>query len=467
MQIPIINGIYTDESADFRTSYPKNLIPVPKQQGISSGYLRPADGIIEFGTGPGVNRGAINWNGVYYRVMGSKLVSISELGAYTVIGDVGDDDNQVTLDYSFDYLAIASNNNLFLYDGITLAQNADPDLGIVLDVRWVDGYFMTTDGEFLVVTDIDNPFSVNPLKYGSSEANPDPINGLLKLRNEIYAFNRYTIEVFDNVGASGFPFQRVAGAQIERGSVGTHSACVYMQAVVFVGGALNESPAVWIGANGSTVKISTREIDQILLEYTEAQLSLIVCEVKVDKGHQHLYIHLPDRTIVYDAPSSSIMKAPVWFTLSSGIIGNNKYRAKNLVYCYNKWLCADPTTTKHGELVNNISSHYGEPVGWEFGTSIVYNEGRGAIFHELELVALTGRILLGDNPTIWTSYSLDGETWSNERPISAGKQGQRDKRLVWLNQGNMQHWRIQRFRGTDDTHISMARLEARIEPLND
>jgi len=72
MQIPIVNGIYTDEVADFRTSYPKNLIPVPKQQGISTGYLRPADGIVEFGTGPGIDRGGINWNGVYYRVRGSK-----------------------------------------------------------------------------------------------------------------------------------------------------------------------------------------------------------------------------------------------------------------------------------------------------------------------------------------------------------------------------------------------------------
>ena len=80
MQVPILNGIYSDEAADFRTSYPRNMVPVPKDQGISKGYLRPADGILTFGTGPGIDRGAVNWNGICYRVMGNNLVSVGATG---------------------------------------------------------------------------------------------------------------------------------------------------------------------------------------------------------------------------------------------------------------------------------------------------------------------------------------------------------------------------------------------------
>ena len=76
---------------------------------------------------------------------------------------------------------------------------------------------MLTDGEFLIVTELNDPFSVSPLKYGSSEADPDPVKAILKLRNEPYALNRYTIEVFDNVGGEGFPFQRIEGAQTQTG----------------------------------------------------------------------------------------------------------------------------------------------------------------------------------------------------------------------------------------------------------
>ena len=465
MQIPILNGIYTDGVSDFRTSYPRNLIPVPKQQGISEGYLRPADGIVKFGEGPGRDRGGINWNGGCYRVMGSNLVRIESTGATTILATLPPG-SQVTLDYSFDRLAIAASGGLYYWDGTTLTQVLDPDLGTVIDFIWVDGYFMTTDGTSLIVTELNDPYAVNPLKYGSSEADPDQIKGLIKLRNEVYALNRYTIEVFQNIGGDLFPFQRIEGAQMQRGAIGTFAAAMFLENIAFLGGGRNEAPAVWIGSNSSTSKISTREIDQLLLAYTETQLSTAVLEVRVHKGQQLLYMHLPDQTLVYDGAASQVVNEPVWFVLTSSLTGIAQYRAKNFVWAYDKWLCGDPTSISHGYLTDSISSHYGDVNGWEFGTTIIYNEGRGALFHELELVCLTGNVPLGEDPTIWTSYTIDGRTWSQERPRSAGKQGERLKRISWLQQGHMRHWRTQKFRGTSDTHISMARLEARIEGLN-
>jgi hypothetical protein len=465
-QIPILNGIYTDNGPDFRTSYPVNMIPVPKSNGISEGFLRPADGLVANGTGPGVDRGGINWNGVCYRVMGSKLVTVSSTGVITVLGDVGNNGQLVTMDYSFDRLAIASNENLFYWSpSLGLVQVTDPDLGIVLDVVWVDGYFMTTDGEFLIVTELSDPTQVNPLKYGSSEIDPDPVVALLKLRNEIYALNRNTIEVYDNVGGDLFPFQRIEGAQIEKGVVGTHACCVYLESIAFLGSGFNEAPGIYLGGNAKANKISTQEIDQILLQFTELELSTVKLEARNDKAHEHLYIHLPDRTIVFDASATQDLGQPVWFTLTSSLVGFSKYRAQNLVWCYDKWLVGDPSNTNVGYMVSNISSHYGQKVRWEFGTTIVYNEGRGAIIQNLELVGLTGSAAYGIDPTINTSYTTDGQTYSQQKFINAGKTGQRAKRLVWFQQGWMRNWRIQRFQGTSDAHMSFARLEAAIEPL--
>lgn len=464
MQIPVLSGVYTDGNADFRTSLPVNLIPVPKGQGISAGYLRPVDGIVQLGEGPGIDRGGINWNNVCYRVMGTKLVSISAAGTVTTLGDVGSG-GQVTFDYSFDRLAVASGGRLYYWNGSTLTQVTDADLGTVLDVVWVDGYFMTTDGEFLVVTELNDPFAVDPLKYGSSEIDPDPVKGLLKLRGEIYAMNRHTIEVFDNIGGDAFPFQRIEGAQIEKGILGTHCACIFVDAIAFLGSGRGEAPGIYIGGNSQANKISTREIDQILLEYTEAQLSVAVLESRVDKGHQHLWVHLPDRTLVFDAAGTSAAQAPVWFTLTSGLADFAQYPARNLVWCYDRWLVGNPASAVHGYLDAGISTQYGAKARWEFVTTIVYSEGRGAIFHQLELVCLTGRVALGADPRISTAYSVDGETWGQEKFIRAGKIGDRAKRLVWFQQGHMRNWRIQRFRGTSDAHISIARLEAQLEPL--
>lgn len=470
MQIPILNGIFTDNGPDLRTSYPVNLVPVPKQSGISTGFLRPADGIVSNGAGPGVDRGGVNWNGVCYRVMGTKLVSVSADGAVTELGDVGSGNSisgeLVTFDYSFDRLAIASGGRLYYWQPSTgVQQVTDPDLGFVLDLCWVDGYFMTTDGTSLIVTELNDPFAVNPLKYGSSEIDPDPIVAILKLRNEVYALNRNTIEVFDNVGGVLFPFQRVDGAQVQKGVVGTFACCVYVDTIAFLGSGRNEAPGLYIGANATATKISTQEIDDLLMAYTEVQLSAVKLEARNDKAHQHLYVHLPDRTVVYDAAASEALGEQVWFTLTSSIVGFSQYRARDFVWAYDKWLVGDTQSNTIGYFVNTIGSHWGQQVRWEFGTSIAYNEGNGAVFHELELVALTGRVVLGKDPMIATSYSLDGRSWSQEKAIRVGTIGNSLKRLVWFQQGFMRNWRIQRFRGDSDSHVSFARLEAQIEGM--
>lgn len=466
MRIPILNGIYSTNEGDLAASYPVNYVPVPKSSGVSPGYLKPADGIAQFATGPGVDRGGINWNGICYRVMGSKLVTVSDAGSVATIGDVGNyNGSKVRFDYSFDRLAIASDGNLFYWDGVSLLQVTDADLGYVVDFVWVDGYFMTTDGQYLIVTELNDPFSVNPLKYGSSEADPDPIKSVRKLRNEIYALNRYTIEVFDNVGGELFPFSRIEGAQVMRGTVGTHACAVFMETIVFVGGGRNESVAVWIGANSTSTKISTRDIDKILNSYTEAQLSAISMDVRVDSGHQHLFIHLPDKTLVYDGSSSIVLGEPVWFIQTSSPSRTGVFRCRNIVYAYGKWLCGDTDSSNIGYLSDNVTTHWGNVYGWEFATQILYNDAMGAVFHKIELVCLSGRVEVGTNPIIETSYSIDGMEWSNPRELYAGKIGQRLKRLAWMKCGMMRRMRMQRFIGTSEANLTIVALDVVIEPL--
>lgn len=471
-QIPILNGVYADNTADFRTSYPRNLIPVPKEQGISRGYLKPADGIVSIANGPGIDRGGVNWNGRCYRVMGRSLVLIEDGGNVTILGDVGDSLQPVTFNYSFDRLAIASVGRLYYYlrPNGPLVQVTDPNIGAVNHFIWIDGYFMTTDGVSIVVTTLNNPMVANPLAYGSSEVDPDNIVCLVKIRNQAAIVNRYTIEFLQDIGGNLFPFQRIDGAEITRGAIGVKCAISFADdTIAFLGSGKKEPPAVWLGLNGGTTKISTREIDIILKQYTENVLGSAVLESRVEDGHYFLYVHLPNRTLVFDYNASQVTGSSVWFTLDSGLGYGNYviYRARYFVWCYDKWIFGDPTSTRIGTFDRTISSHYGAKIGWEFATLIIYNQSMGAIVYEIQLVGLTGSIMPGTNPTIWTSYSTDGITWSNERPRPAGMIGERNKVLNWLQLGNMRLFRIQRFRGDSDAHIAVAALECRIEPLND
>lgn len=460
MQIPILSGIYAETKADYRIAYPQNMRPIAKDTGISSGYLRPVDGLVSMGTGPGTSRGAINWNGQHYRVMGDQLCRIDQDGDVTQLGDVGDDGKPVTLTYDFDRLAIASNGDLFYYDDGTLTQVTDEDLGTVIDVVWIDGYFMTTDGEFLVVTELNDPTSVSPLKYGSSEIDPDPIVSLVKQRNEVYAVNRYSIEVFDNLGGENFPFGRIEGAQVQRGAFGTHCAIAYEGGVAFLGSGVGESPGVFLAKKGGSEKVSTREIDMILSGYTETQLSTAVLEVLLDKGSTLLWIRLPDQTIVFDVTTSSAIGAAVWYTMTSGT--DTPYRGIDAIWVHDNWWVGDLSSSDVGVLDNTLASHFGSTVSWEFSTAIIYGEGKGAVFHAIELVGLPGRQPPETEATITTSYSLDGVTWSADRSLLLRGY---DQRMVWRRQGNMRHYRIQRFQGDSDANLAVARLEATIERL--
>ena len=457
MQINILNGIYTDNNADFRTSLPHNLMPVAYESGISNGYLRPCDGVTNFGDGTlsGVDRGGITFLDNHYRVNGINLYQIFSDGSTNLIDTVGGY-SQCSLAYSFTHLAVASAGKLYLWDGTTFGQVTDTDLGIVKDVIFIDGYFMTTDGESLVVTDLGNPYSVNNLKYGSSEVDPDPVVALEKIRNEVYAVNRYTIEAFYNAGTEFFPFKRIEGSRIMKGAIGTHAVCEFMGMLAFVGGDQKESPSVYMGINSNANKIASREIDTILQKYTELELSETVLEYRIDKDYQHLWVRLPDQILVFDFGLTQKMGSPIWFTMDSGI--------KNIYWEYDRWLCGDDAGNI-GYLDDSVSTRFGEKLDWQFDTQLTYNESRSAIVHDLELVTLAGRTKLGIDPTIFMSYSHDGITWSDERIAKVGTIGERDKRIAWRRNGMFRKFRINRFRGNSDTFASFVRLEAQLEGL--
>lgn len=471
MQIPIMNGIYADRVPDFRTSYPHNLMPIPKDIGIAEGYLKPHPGLTQFNVNSpatGTGRGGVNWNGVLYRVIGTSFCKIDSGGNVTVMGTVAPG-GQCKFDNSFELLAIAAGGTLFYFDGTTVTQNTDSDLGLVLDVIFVDGRFMTTDGESLVITELGNPYAVDPIKYGSSEFDPDPVNGLLKYRNEVVAFNRYTIESFRNILQDGFPWQRIDGAVILKGAVSATMKCEVNQQFAFVGGGKNklqvEAISVYIGSGGVATKIATREIDQILAEYSEAELASGVMESRLVDANELLYIHLPRHTLVYDVAASIAVGQPVWFTLGSQITPDGLYRARNFVYCYGEWTCDDAIDSRIGVLDDSIDTQYGAICGQQFDTMLIYNEARGGIIHKLELVGLTGRSAFGINPQVFFSFSRDGVEYSTEIFIDTGGFGDRTKRPAVFQFASFERWISIRVRMADTGAASWARMEAEIEGL--
>lgn len=460
MKISILNGIYTDDKADFRVSLPLNLMPVSTESGISSGYLRPFEGISEF-TGDtsalgAADRGAINWYGEHYRVNGLNFYIIGDDGQADYIAGVGGS-GQVRMDYSFDHLGIASSGVMWIYDRYTFTQVTDASLGYVKDFTFLLGNWIYTDGNRIQTSLVNDPFTLSGL-YGSSEYDPDPIVALLRIRNELYVINRNTIEAFYQNGETDvFPLSRVDGSQINKGAIGTHAVIEFLGHIAFVGGDRNEPVGVWMGLNSQGDKISNREVDTILQSYTDNVLSKIVLEKRIDKDYRQLWLRLPDRILIYDANISMKSGRKIWFEIDAGI--------NNIYWNNNKWIVGTDDGNI-GYLDDSISTRLGENVEWKFETQLIYNKSKGGIVNDIELICLPGRNEIGNDPTIFSSYSTDGITWSNERLVSAGLIGNRNKRIKYFRDGFFRNYRIQRFRGNSDAFLSFVGIEANLEGLS-
>ena len=460
MRIPLASAVVADSSAEFVASLPVNLETVAFDSKIATAQFRAPAGAVQVATGPGIDRGGVEWNGQLHRVMGTKLVRIGSDHGVTDLGDVGGS-GPCTFAEGFERLAIRSDTDLYYLTSAGLTRVTDPDLGPVHDLLWIDGYYMTTDGTSIIVTELNDPAQVHPLKYGSAEEDPDMVTGLIKWRNEAYALGRYTIQVLRNAGGSGFPFANLRGATIPVGCVGPHAKCLFADSFAFVGSARNEAIGVYLAGQGSATRISSRVIDDELAKVADP--AAIVLENRTSRAERRLFIHLPDKTLVFLANASRTLEQPVWYVAQSGI--GEPCRPRNAVHCYGRTYVGDLASSAIGTLDETVATHFGQVAEWRFDAGLLYNEGRGAIIHALELIGLPGRAPHGEEPRAFLSMTRDGQTWTVEREVSLGRAGQREARMQWRPRVNFRNWLGLRFRGFDRGMAGFSALEARVTPL--
>jgi hypothetical protein len=449
---PLLGGMAANGQAEFIENPPVNLEPIMLDNKIAAGQFRASAGVQTIASGPGVDRGGVVYKGQHIRVMGASLVSVTG-GAVNVIGDVGGT-GPVSLDYGFDRLIIRSGDKLFYYNDAGLTQVTDIDLGPVTDAIWVDGYTMTTDGTSIVVTELANSMSVEPLKYGSAEEDPDMVTGLARVRGEVLVTGRYTIEFLENVGGNGFPFRVIDGATIPYGCVSASAKASFLESLAFVGSARNEALGVYIAGSGTAAKISSRALDRDLAKLPDP--SVIEVEARTYLDERRLLIHLPDKTWVYYHNASQKAQMLLWGTIQN--------KARHAVEMNGEFYVGNAEGVEVGKLVHDSSAVFGQLQEWTFTTGFISNEGRGYIIKSVELLGLPGNIATGE-AKIFMSLSRDGRTYGQERAINAGKPGERNKRLQWRPMTHVPNYAIIKFRGYDHALPGFTKLELDVEGL--
>jgi len=449
------------ENVDYRDNLPENMMPILHNILDTPGYYISFPGLTQVATGYGTDRGAV-YNerlSTQFRVTGTDFVEVLSDGSVTKLGTIPGT-NQVVMPYSFNTQCIIAEGNMYLYDRTNgFRQVTDPDLGSPYDATWIDGYYFLTDGEYIYHTDLTDESSIDPLKFATAEFMPDPSLAVVKTQdNKIVVFGRYSIEYFIDVAADNFAFQRVNSRGLKIGIISSLCKCEVHGHWYFIGSRKNETLGVHVLSAGQTQKISTREIDKLLAQYSDADFKNVRMETWEFENSSLVIIHLPNEVLCF-RPDIAVKYSPevAWFKLKSDIQGNTPYRAINGVYDprFSAFIVGDKQNTNIGKLDLSKATQYGNKVEWILYSPFLALET--ASINELELETISGDYTSDGEVTVAFSMTKDGRTYSKEFWASYGAPNEYNKRFILRRLGYVNNWVGFKFRGISDARVAFAR----------
>lgn len=464
MPINLLKGDKVSSKVDYRDSLPVNMSAVLKPLHGASGYMYQEPGLTLHATGPDTARGAL-WNERFehhYMVSGERLIVVLPDGNITDLGAIAGSDT-VSLPYSFNSQGVLANGRFYLVDQLGgIGEVLDVDLGDPIDGVWVDGYYFFTDGEYIYHTDINDEAAIDPLKFATAEFMPDKSLGVAKTSdNKVVVFGRYTIEYFVNVATTNFSFQRVATRAIKAGIVGTHCKCEMNGQFFILGGRKEEGVGIHAVGVGSLQKVSSREIDKIIGEYTEAELSTSVLESRSEDDLNLLIVHLPNETLMFNlkvAQAAGVDQA--WNILKTDVLGSNTWRGKHGVMSpeLGKWVYGDKRNGNIGILDETVATHYGDVAEWILDTPFLGLESMSIDALEIEVVP---GFTVTNDATLAVSLTYNGVVYTKEVFVPYGGQYEYDKRFIINRLGYVRNWFSLRLRGASRSRMAFSRAKVR------
>lgn len=366
-------------------------------------------------------RAMLVWQATLYAIVDSTLYSFDTKGNSTSIGDVGSSQYMsasptelVCADAGLGYL-----DGRFVFGGNVTE-------GYVYDktnlTKITDAGFSSNGGSTLFVSDIDDATSYDATYFATTETALDGVTHLFVDHRDIHVFGSKSVEVWRNVGASGFPLRRVEGASVERyGSVSPGSVASFDNHVMYL-----DSVGIvrYFTPGAAPQRVSTHSIESRLNEGDWQQSDAFVY---VEYGHEFYCLYVPNvGTLVYDAATR------VWHDRKS----NDKYywRAKGYVEYGGKELVGDRSKGTLWEMTGQTED--GNPLPCEITFAPIYADGQRFTIHDLRLDFEPGVGNTVTDPQVMLEWSEDGQTWKAlEEWRSMGKAGDYSRRLIWRRLG--------------------------------
>ena len=308
--------------------------------------------------------------------------------------------------------------------------------GLTVDV--VDNYFIYNkdNSQKWAASDLLSVIT-NGLSYANKDGSPDNLVSIIVDRREIYLLGEMSSEVWIDVGAYPFPFQRIPGTSTQQGIAAKWSCSRFGNSFAYVS-RNNRGQAQIVRMNGYfPERISTHAVENSLVDQTVSDAIAWTYQLE---GHEVYVVTFPSigpNGLTWAFDNASGMWHKWLYTNNQNQYERHRgnccalFQGMVLVgdYQNGKLYQVDPQQyTDDGQLVRRLRR-----------CPHILTDLQRQYFHELQIQFQPGVGLpsgQGENPQAMLRWSNDGgSTWSNENWVSIGQQGKYKNRAIWRRLG--------------------------------
>lgn len=274
------------------------------------------------------------------------------------------------------------------------------------------------------ISALQDSAAIDPLDFATAESNPDALLRALVNNRDVLLFGKATIEPWQDVGISPFPFQRVTGALIQKGTLAPLSPARLNTSVFWLG----DDHVVYKMDGYTPVRISDFPIEDIIRAAVIA--SDAVGMTYSQDGHNFYVLTLPteNRTLAWDDTVGR------WHERQSG---TSLTPARWNVTCImTGWddVYVGTTGGAIAQLDLDTATELGQLIRSAAVTPPMYNNGNRFSLNTVELEMELGVGITtgqGSDPQVMIRISRDGtKTWENQRLMSIGRIGDMINRAI-------------------------------------
>ena len=312
------------------------------------------DARVTLGNGP--LRGGHVMDDTLYVVSGGTLYQVDEDNTTTTLGGVISGTGPVSMADNGTELVIVNGTNGYIWSSLAgFRLISDTDFNAADTVTFMDGFFLFNNsgtGKFFR-SDLLDGTSYDSTAFATAESQSDDLLAVRNHKQVLYLLGQRSIELWSNVGAANFPFQRIPGATIDRGIAGSYAITDEDESLFILG-----DDRIAYRLNGRSLqRISTHAIEIEWQNYST--ISDVIVFSYTWNGHKFICYTFPEIATTWEFDVATNL----WHERKShDRLGNDlgRWRANIAISAYSRVYIGDAFTGKLGTLSNTTFTEFGD-----------------------------------------------------------------------------------------------------------